>query len=519
MSSSSPGGVTPGRLVARRPVRRPVAGDLIAGISVAIVLIPQSLAYAQLAGMPAYRGLYAAALPPIAAALFACSPYLQTGPVALTSLLAFGALSALAPPGSAEYVRLGILLALVVGVARLVVGLARAGVIAYLVSQPMLLGFMPAAAILIVASQLPTALGVTPDWDGIIEGAAWALTHPGSWDVASLLLAAGVVALMLGGRLVHPLFPSVPIAVACGLVVSGVGDYDGATVGPIPGGLPPLSLDMPWGDLPTLVLPGVVIALVGFVEPSAIARTYAALDRQRWDADREFLGQGAANVAAAVSGGFPVGGSFSRSALARLSGARTRWNGAVAGLAVLVFVPFASFLEPLPRAVLGGVVIGSVLGLIRIRPILRLLSFSRPQFVVAGVTFVLTLALSPHIEQAIVIGIGLAVATHLFRELSLDVVSWTENETLHLRPRGVLWFGTAPRLEDSLLDQVAQHPDARSLVIHLDAVGRIDTTAALSLRSLLQDARAAGLDARIGEIRPRWARLVERVIESPDDPV
>jgi SulP family sulfate permease len=262
-----------------------------------------------------------------------------------------------------------------------------------------------------------------------------------------------------------------------------------------------------------------VIALVGFVEPSAIARTYAALDRQRWDADREFLGQGAANVAAAVSGGFPVGGSFSRSALARLSGARTRWNGAVAGLAVLVFVPFASFLEPLPRAVLGGVVIGSVLGLIRIRPILRLLSFSRPQFVVAGVTFVLTLALSPHIEQAIVIGIGLAVATHLFRELSLDVVSWTENETLHLRPRGVLWFGTAPRLEDSLLDQVAQHPDARSLVIHLDAVGRIDTTAALSLRSLLQDARAAGLDARIGEIRPRWARLVERVIESPDDPV
>lgn len=501
------------------PIPRPAPGDLLAGLSVALVVVPQSLAYAQLAGMPAYRGLYAAALPPVAAALLACSPYLQTGPVALTSLLAFAALSALAEPGSGEYVRLGVLLALVVGAVRVAVGLLRAGVIAYLVSQPLLLGFMPAAAILIVASQLPTAAGIEPGWDGIVTGAAWALVHPESWGIAEPALAASVVGLMLAGRLVHPLFPSVPLAVAGGLLVGGATGYDGASVGPIPAALPPLSLAMPWGDVGSLVLPGIVIALVGFVEPSAIARSYAALDRVRWDANREFLGQGAANLAAAVSGGFPVGGSFSRSALARLSGARTRWSGAISGLAVLAFVPFASVLEPLPRTVLAGVVIGSVLTLIRIRPLLRLLSFSRPQFVVAAATFALTLALAPRVEQAVVIGIGLAVATHLVRELSLDVASWTDGDTLHLRPRGVLWFGTTPRLEDRLLELIALHPDVRRLVVHLDAVGRVDTTAALALRSLLRDVRAAGLEASIGEIRPRWARLVERVIEGPDEPV
>ena len=136
------------RALWRPSLPRPAPGDVLAGVSVALVLVPQSLAYAQLAGMPAYRGLYAAALPPLAAAFFASSPYLQTGPVALTALLTFGALAELAPPGSGEYVSLGILLALVVGFVRLAVGLLGAGVIAYLVSQPMLLGFVPAAAIL-----------------------------------------------------------------------------------------------------------------------------------------------------------------------------------------------------------------------------------------------------------------------------------------------------------------------------------------------------------------------------------
>lgn len=498
---------------------RPAAGDLVAGISVALVLVPQSLAYAQLAGMPAYRGLYAAALPPLVAAFLASSPYLQTGPVALTSLLTFGALATLAPPGSSEYVSLGILLALVVGAARLAVGLLRAGVVAYLVSGPMLLGFMPAAAILIVASQLPAALGASPEEDGILRQAAWVLAHPGSWETASVLLAVGGVALMLAGPLAHRLFPSVLVAFGVGLAYSRIVGYDGPTVGDIPEGVPPFSLALPWRELPSLVLPGIVIALVGFVEPSSIARTFAALERRPWDANREFLSQGAANVAAAVSGGFPVGGSFSRSALNHLAGARTQWSGAVAGIAVLAILPVAGSLSPLPTAVLGAIVIGAVLGLVRPLPLLRLARLSKPQFAVAAATFALTLALAPHVEEAVIVGIGLAVAVHLRRELNLEVPSWTEDGALHLRPRGVLWFGTAARLEDAVLRLVGEHADLRRLIVHLDGLGRIDMTGALALRSGLERARDAGLAVEIVDVRPRWRNLVENVIEREDDPL
>ena len=510
---------TTGKRLFRPAASRPVPGDVLAGVSVALVLIPQSLAYAQLAGMPAYRGLYAAALPPIAAALFASSPYLQTGPVALTSLLAFGVLSALAVPGSDEYIELGILLALIVGVFRLAVGLLNAGVIAYLISKPLLIGFMPAAAILIIATQLPAALGTSPEGDGILDEAAWAIAHPQSWTTTAVFLSVVVLALMLGGRLIHRLFPWVLVAIALGIAYSRLTDYDGPTVGPIPGNLPPVTVDLPWGELPSLIVAGIVIAFVGFIEPSSIARTLATQERRPWNANREFLGQGAANVAAGLTGGFPVGGSFSRSALNRAAGARTRWSGAVTGAFVLVFLPFAGFLSSLPTAVLGAIVIGSVAGLVRPLPILRLVRFSRPQFAVAAATFVLTLALAPRVDKAVLIGIGLAVATHLWRELSLEVPNWTDAETLHLRPRGVLWFGSAARLEDAFIGLLGAYPDARLLVIHLDGVGRIDTTAALSLRSLVGDARAAGLSVEFADVPPRWLRLVARVIEREQDPL
>jgi SulP family sulfate permease len=276
---------------------------------------------------------------------------------------------------------------------------------------------------------------------------------------------------------------------------------------------------MRWEELASLLLAGVVIALVGFVEPSSIARTYAALDRSSWDANREFVSQGAANIAAAASGGFPVGGSFSRSALNRTSGARTRTSGAVTGLAVLCFLPFAGVLASLPLAVLSAIVIGAVVSLVRPLPLLRLARLSRPQFVVAAATLTLTLALAPHVEQAVAIGVLLAVAVHLWRELQLEVPSWTEGETLHLQPRGVLWFGSASRLEDTFLALVGEHVDARRLLVHLDGLGRIDMTGALALRGLLQGAREAGLSVALADVRPRWRGLVDNVISQEQDPL
>jgi SulP family sulfate permease len=399
------------------------------------------------------------------------------------------------------------------------VGLLRLGVVAYLLSRPLLLGFVPAAGILIIASQLPIALGAEPPGGTVLRQAAWAITHPGDWNLDAIGLSLVVAALLVFGRRLHPLIPVVLLVVAVGIGYSKLGGYSAATVGPISAGFPPFSLRLPWADLPQLLVPGAVIALLGFVEAASIARTYAALERKRFDSNREFSAQGMANVAAAVSGGFPVGASFSRSALNRLAGARTSFSAVVTGVAVLAFLPAASILEPLPQAVLATVVIVAVVGLVQIGPLLRLWRLSKPQFAVGMTTFALTLALAPHIERAVIVGVVLAVAVHLWRELRLEVAGWRDGETLHLRPRGVLYFGTEQRFEDSFLGLVAEHPDATKLAVHLDGLGRIDTTGALALRAILQEARLAGLEVEILDVRPRWRPLVERVIESKQDPL
>jgi SulP family sulfate permease len=255
------------------------------------------------------------------------------------------------------------------------------------------------------------------------------------------------------------------------------------------------------------------------VETSSIARTYAALERRPWDANREFISQGIANVGAGMLGGFPVGASFSRSALNRFAGAKTSVSAFVTGLAVFAFLPLGFLLGPLPRAALGMIIIVTVAGLIRPLPVLRLSRLSRPQFLVAATTLVLTLALAPHIEQAVLAGIGLAFAIHLWRELRLDIPCWTTDETLHLRPRGVLWFGTAARLEELLLQRVADQQHVKRLRVHLDGLGRIDMTGALALRNSLDEARSGGLAVEIVDIDPRWRKLVENVIGKERDPL
>ncbi|MEI7759474.1 MAG: SulP family inorganic anion transporter [Thermoleophilia bacterium] len=504
--------------IARRHTRL-TPGDVIAGLSVAAVLIPQSLAYAGLAGMPPERGLYAAALPPIAAALFACSPYLQTGPVALTSLLTFGALSIHATPGSDEYIELGIVLALVVGAIRVLLGLVHGGVVAYLLSEPVLIGFVPGAAILICLSQLPAALGTPPTGHGIVANALDALAHPSLWDWTSIGLAVITVALMKGAARLHRLVPGVLLAVIGSIAWSSATDYSGATVGTIRLGLPEFPTGIDPGSLPLLLVSGLIIALVGFAEPSAIARTFATVERQRWDASQELVSQGAANLASAVSGGFPVGGSFSRSSLNRQAGARTRWAGAVTGVAVLCFLPFATVLAPLPLSVLAAIVIVAALGLARTRPLVRLIRLSRWQAAVAWTTFAATLALSPHVEYAVLLGVGMAILVHLLREMVVDIVVSFEGDTLTFRPRGVLWFASSKVIEDAFAVAIANHPRARKVDIDLAGVGRLDVTSALVLRRMLADARAAKLDARLIDIPPRARRFLLPVLESEDEPL
>ena len=283
----------------------PSTGDLIAGVSVALVALPQSLAYAELAGLPPQYGLFASALPSLLAALFVSSRYLQTGPVALTALLTFGALEGLAQPASAQYIELAALLALLVGILRVILGFVRLGSVAYLLSEPVLAGFTTGAAILIVSSQIPRTFGVDRGDDGVLVEAWNVITATGDWGWGAIGFAVGTAVVIVGGRRLHKLFPGVLVAVVAAVIISATTGYDGAVVGDLDVGFIEFRFDFPWDSIGDLMLPAIAIALVGFAEPSSIARTFAAEERLPWDANREMVSQGVANLAAGFSGAFP----------------------------------------------------------------------------------------------------------------------------------------------------------------------------------------------------------------------
>lgn len=488
-----------------------VAGNLLAGITVALVLVPQSIAYATLAGLSPVHGLYAAAVAPIAAALLASSPYLQTGPVAMTSLLTFGALSAIAAPFSATYVAYAALLALVVGVARVALGLLRAGAITYLMSDPIVLGFTTAAALLIIGSQMPPLLGLATPQSAV--GYVRILGDPSAWSLSAILIGALTLVCIYGGRRLHAIFPGVLVAVVMGIVWSRATGYAGPVIGTVPQGLPQPTFDLPWLQLPQLLVPGLIIAVVGFAEPAAIARTIAAQTRQRWNADRELVSQGVANIAAGLVSAFPVGGSFSRTQINRGAGGNNQLSSLVAGMAIIAFLPYANLLATLPLAVLAAIVISAVLNLVRVDALSRLVGVSRAQAGVAWCTFGLTLMLAPRIDLAILNGIGISIAVHLWRERRVSVAVSYDNGQLRLEPVGVLFFGSAAALNDALLTALADHKGAERLIFDLRRVGRIDYTGAVVIERLAADAASAGLAVHIlPGGKPQGGRLMKRIL-------
>ena len=457
-------------------LRPPATADVIAGLSVAVVLIPQAMAYAELAGLPPQVGLFSAALPLIVAAPLVSSPYLQTGPVALTGLLTFGALAGRAPTFSAEYIELAVLLALMVGILRLLLGLARLGTIAYLLSDPVLGGFTTGAAILILASQLPGAVGAQPTGTGVLKRAVDTVASPQSWQVGALLFTGATAALMVGGRRIHRFFPGVFVAVMGAILLSAAVGYGGETIGELPGGFIRPHTVFPWNESLGLLPAAAAIALVGFAEPASIARAFAAQDRQRWDANKEMVGQGVANIASALSGGLPVGGSFSRSALGRMAGAKTAWTGAIAGIIVLFALP--------------------------LRSIARLFTVSVPQGVVGLGTLGATLAFAPRVERGIFVGVALSIGVHLYRELNVVADEQVTGSTLTISPRGVLWFATVPRIEAICRTKLADDPTIDTIVLDLAGVGRLDYTGAATLQQSITTFEATSIRVKITNVGP-----------------
>lgn len=493
----------------RKPLRPPF-DDIVAGLTVSLVLIPQALAYASLAGLPPAAGLMAAMFPPLASALLGSSPYLQTGPTALTSLLTLGVLAASFVPGSPNYVQAAALLALMVGVSRVVIGLLRFGSLAYFMSLPVLRGFTSGAAVIIVASQVPAALGRGSQGLGVWRAAWNAASDPGSWNLAAVALCLVTLALVRFTRRVTPLVPGVLVAALVGLGVTLVFGKIVPVIGSLPQTLPLPSIDLPWNAAGDIALGAVVIALIGFAEPAAIARTFARRG-QPWNADRELLAQGAANIAAGLMRGMPVGGSFARSALNRQAGARTRLSGAVAGLAVIAFFPFVSVLEGLPRAVLAGIVISAAGSLLQLGALVKLWRYAKLQATTGLATFILTLVLTPRIDYALVLGVSFALFTHLFREAQLGVTVERGDGTVTVKFEGVLWFGSLQSLERVLQGVESDLSGVKRVVLDTTRLGRVDFSALMLLHDTEQRLRDAGLDVEVVGLHGRGEMVMGRI--------
>jgi SulP family sulfate permease len=399
---------TPPRRFRTGVARDALLADLGAGLAVGAMLVPQGMAYALLAGLPPEVGLYASTVPLVLYAVFGTSRQLAVGPVAIVSLLSASALGGVAGEGSAGYVAAAGLLALLVGAAHLVLGVARLGFLTRLLSHPVLVGFTSAAALIIGASQVKHLLGVSLENDEHFHETVWELLQAAR-DAHGLTVAVGAaaIALMVGLKRWLPMVPGALAAVVATTVASVLWDLESRgveVVGDIPQGLPPFTLPDDLGIAGDLVPAALVITLVGYMESIAVAKVYARRNRYEVDANRELIGLGAANIGAGLFGGYPVTGGFSRTAVNAEAGARTKLAAFVtAGVVALVILVLTPLFEQLPSATLGAIVVVAVAKLLDLAEIAHIRTLKTADFVTLVVAFVATLAFG------VELGIGIAV--------------------------------------------------------------------------------------------------------------
>jgi sulfate permease, SulP family len=512
--------------------------DLLAAVIVTIMLVPQALAYALLAGLPPEVGLYASILPLVAYAIFGTSRTLAVGPVAVVSLMTAAAVSQIAPPGSADYLAAAIVLAFLSGLMLLVMGLFRLGFLANFLSHPVISGFITAAGLLIAASQLKHILGIEASGHTLYEMAvSLAAGLPGT-NVATLAVGAATLAFLLSvRRWLKPALTSlgVPsraadiatkvapiiavIATAAAAALLNLPERGVRIVGDIPAGLPPFavpSFDMDlWFQLAGAA---VLISVIGFVESVSVAQTLAAKRRERIDPDQELVGLGASNMAAAFSGGYPVTGGFARSVVNFDAGARTPAAGAfTAGgiaLATLFLTPYLFFL---PQATLAATIIVAVLSLIDFGVLRRTWVYSKKDFAAVAATILVTLAAG--VEAGVLTGVVVSLALFLYRTSRphmavVGLVPGTEHfrnvlrhevrtspHILSLRVDESLYFANARYLEDKLYDMVAQRPELRHVILMCTAVNEIDASALESLEAINQRLDQLGVAFHLSEVK------------------
>ncbi len=517
-------------------VRKPevLRADITAGVTVALVLIPQSMAYAQLAGLPVYYGLYASFLPPIIAAFFGSSRQLATGPVAVVSLMTAAALEPLAAGNAESFVAYAVLLATMVGIFQLALGLLRLGVLVDFLSHPVVLGFTNAGALIIATSQLGKLFGVSVEkaehhyetvWNTIL--AALESSH-----VATLGMAALAFAIMILLKRYAPRIPGVLTAVVVTTLVSyftAFKEAGGKVVGTIPEGLPGLALpEFDMVAVSSLVTTAITISLIGFMEAISIAKAMAARTRQRLDANQELVGQGLGNVFSGLFSGYPVSGSFSRSAVNINAGALTGFSSVVTGLVVGVsLIWLTPLLYHLPQATLAAVIIMAVINLIKVKPIIHAWKAQPHDGVVAIVTFVLTLVVAPHLDQGILAGVILSLILFLYRSMRprVAVLSRFKDGTMRditvhnletcenialIRFDGSLYFANAGYFESRILELVAANPKLKYLIVDGEAINQIDATGEEILHHLNDRLKAVNIELLIARMKKQFVDTLIR---------
>ena len=507
----------------RRYDRRDLGADLGAGLTVAVMLVPQGMAYALLAGMPAVAGLYASTVPLVAYALVGSSRALAVGPVAIMSLLTLAGVGALAAPGSPEFIGLAGLLALMVGVLQLALGLLRGGVIVAFLSHAVVSGFTSAAAIVIGLSQLRHLIGVPLEADRPVMLVAEALTRLGEAHLPTVALGLVAVALLVAGKRLPRRFPTpLVVVVLATLLVSllGLSEQGVPTVGAVPAGLPlPRLPEAPLAAILDLLPIALTIAFVGFMESVAVARSLAAKDGERIDADRELAGLGLANIAAGVLAAFPVTGGFSRSAVNHQAGARSGLASVVTALLVaLTLVALTPLFRDLPQAALAALVIVAVAGLIDTAEPRHLWRVRRSDAVTLAVTFLATLLIG--VEPGILIGVGFSLAVFVWRSAfphvavmgRLDESGVWRNVTRYpdvrlsqqlvvLRPDASLYFANATYLRDVVERALAERAEAAGLVLDLSAVNDVDAVGLGALDQLMAELDQRGLEVHLAGMK------------------
>lgn len=522
----------------RRYDRSTLTSDLVAAAIVTIMLIPQSLAYAMLAGLPPEVGLYASILPIIAYAVFGTSRTLAVGPVAVVSLMTLAAAGSVAAPGSAEFIAAALVLALLSGLILVIMGVLRLGFLGNLLSHPVVSGFITASGIIIATSQLKSILGVSAHGEAMPELVTSLIANLGALNLPTLVIGVSSAAFLfwvrkglkpllmrlgLAARPADLIAKAGPIAaVAASTLAVILFDLEAQgvkVVGTIPQSLPPFTV--PLIDLALwqqLAVPALLIAVIGFVESVSVAQTLAAKRRQRINPDQELIGLGAANVAAAFSGGYPVTGGFARSVVNFDAGAETPAAGAFTAVGILIAALLLTpLLHSLPIATLAATIIVAVLSLVDLKTPREIWRFSKPDF--AALTATIAVTLLAGVEPGVVSGVILSLALYLwrasrphaaivgrvpdtehFRNVKRHAVI-TDPRVLTIRIDESLTYLNARWLEEFVLEQVAEHPEIRHLVLMCSAVNGVDASALESLEAINHRLMDAGVQLHLSEVK------------------